>query len=86
MRALVMEVDPETGQPDQTGVRFTIATREAVKTYFITEEAAINEAKNLAEKNPRRQFGVFIMQRTFETTKPNFIEKQVTANGEVILK
>lgn len=70
------------GNPTQLDLPRT----DFIKHYFVDRDAAMQGVKDLATKNPMRQFALFEPTAIFETTTPNIIEKQLNEQGEVVLK
>lgn len=81
------EVPEPVGNQPPVGSGFYLdaVSRKQFEKAYTTEDFAITSAKERAEKEPRRPFGVFSCVGVYETTVPTVIEKEFNENGELRL-
>lgn len=68
------------------GFHLTSASRKELDIVFTSAEMAEAHAKERAEREPKRPFGVFSCQAIYETTTPTVIEKEFNNAGELRVK
>lgn len=57
---------------------------EHLKGYFITQDAAVAAARDLAAKHPKTPFAIFTVDQVFETTEPKVIIKSFNNQNELV--
>lgn len=73
------------GQLDNAGQRLQMHSKDHIKEYCSTEQAAVLEAERLATLNPGEMFGVFTAKLIVETKAPVFRRKVVNDSGEIVI-